>query len=237
MKSINVPLRLIAVLGACTALAGCLSSGGVGGAGGTGTGGTGTGGTTTGGLTVTEHDAAVKRVTSLIPSSNVPTSGTASYAGGVKTDLYKGTSPIGTLLGDLAMTIDFSKSGATQGITGEITNIRGKQGTADVTYSGKLTTEDAKSKGFVEHRRHGHDNGPCARRGVRHHDDRIGHGAFHRRSDRRWQVGRRGRADWRVVLWRSGAGDLWSDRGHLVGAGRADRIFGPRHLVRREEVI
>lgn len=148
MKSIDVPLRLIAVLGACTALAGCLSSGGVGGAGGTGTGGTGTGGTTTGGLTVTEHDAAVKRVTSLIPSSNVPTSGTASYAGGVKTDLYKGTSPIGTLLGDLAMTIDFSKSGATQGITGEITNIRGKQGTTDVTYAGKLTTEDAKSKGF-----------------------------------------------------------------------------------------
>lgn len=141
MTSVDGPFRLVAALMACTAVAGCLGSGGGGAGGGTGGGGGGGGATT-----IAQHDAAFDRVKGLIPTSDMPTTGTANFAGTVKTVLNKGTNPIGTLLGDLEMAIDFGAADKTKAITGSATNFHGTVNGKDETYTGTLTTANAAAK-------------------------------------------------------------------------------------------
>ena len=137
-------VRSSAAIAACTALAGCLGGGGGGGA----AGGGGGGGGGAGGLTVAQFNTEMTRIQGLIPTSDMPTVGTASYNGSIKTDLRKGTNVIGSLLGDLALTVDFAKQGQAGSVTGEATNFRGTVNGNAQTYTGTLTTADAAGKGL-----------------------------------------------------------------------------------------
>lgn len=98
--------------------------------------------------TVAQHDAAYTRVSGLIPTSDMPTTGTANFEGGVKAVLNKGGSAIGTMLGDLEMAIDFGAADKTRAVTGSATNFRGTIGGNDETFAGTLTTADAAAKGL-----------------------------------------------------------------------------------------
>ncbi|MDD7971958.1 hypothetical protein [Roseinatronobacter alkalisoli] len=122
---------------ASVALAGCLGGGGGAGGGGGGGGGAGT---------VTQHDARFDQISGMIPTTDMPTTGSADYAGSVKTVLNEGSTPIGTLLGDIEMQLNFGQAfadPASQSVSGRIHNIRGTVGTEDVTYEGELTTAAA----------------------------------------------------------------------------------------------
>lgn len=135
-------LRTGILISASIALAGCLGSSG-GGAGGGGAGGGAGGG---GAGTVAQHDTRFDQISGMIPTTDMPTTGSANYAGSVKTILNEGSTPIGTLLGDIEMQLDFGMAfadPASQSVTGRVHNIRGTIGTEDVTYEGELTTAAA----------------------------------------------------------------------------------------------
>ena len=138
MGMIKPAARITALVTVCTALAGCLNGGGAGGGGGGGGGG--------GSQTVAQFDTELARIQTLAPTSDMPAAGTASYDGAMKTDLRKGTNVIGTLLGDLALTVDFARAGNPGSVTGQATNFRGTVNGKDVTYAGTLTTADAAAK-------------------------------------------------------------------------------------------
>lgn len=140
-------IRLSALAVACTALAGCLGSGG-GGGGAAGGGGGGGGG---GSATLAEYEAALNSVTGMIPTSDMPVTGTASYAGEVHATLHEGASKVGDLLADVQMEVDFAAASAdrTTGVVGgKVDNIRGTVDGEDVAIGGELTVAEADKRGF-----------------------------------------------------------------------------------------
>ncbi len=142
VSGLRAGLRAGIVISASVALAGCLGSTGGGGAGG-GAGGGGGGG---GAGTVSAHDARFDQLSGMVPTTDMPITGTADYAGSVKTILNEGSTPIGTLLGEIEMQLDFGQAFAditAQSVTGRVHNIRGTIGDDDVTYDGELTTAAA----------------------------------------------------------------------------------------------
>lgn len=153
MTVVQGSVRLVAALACCTALAGCLGSGGGGvavGGGGGGGGGTGGGGTGAPG-TVAQFDARLDLIQDMVQTSDMPISGTANYAGSVKTMLNENSTTIGTLLGDIDMSVDFGRAFADRNsasVTGRVSNIRGTVAGTDVTYDGELTTAAAAARGL-----------------------------------------------------------------------------------------
>lgn len=133
----------VSLLG-CMALAGCLNSGSGGGVAGGGGGGGG-------GATASQHDTRVAALNSAIASTNVPTSGTASYAGSVKADLNEAATTIGSIMGDLEMQIDFGAAfadSAAQSVSGRISNLRGTINDTEFASETELTTQEALARGF-----------------------------------------------------------------------------------------
>lgn len=127
------------MISASIALAGCLGSGGGGGAGGGAGGGGGAG-------TVSQHDTRFDQISGMSPTTDMPTTGSADYAGSVKTVLNDGSTPIGTLLGDIEMQLNFGQAFAdanSQSVTGRVHNIRGTVGDEEISYEGELTTAAA----------------------------------------------------------------------------------------------
>lgn len=145
MSYVQSAVRFGILLGACTALAGCLSSGG----GGAGGGGGGGGGTPT---TPADYDAAFNRISALGPTQDMPITGTATYNGAAKVALNKGTDKIGDLLGDLEFTVDFAAANAdsTKGLSGKAGNFRGTVDGTDVAFEGELTTAAASARGLPQ---------------------------------------------------------------------------------------
>ncbi|MDO9524110.1 MAG: hypothetical protein Q7J57_01005 [Gemmobacter sp.] len=132
-------LRGTAGVLACAALSACLGNGAGGGAG----GGGGGGGT---GLTPEEYDANFERVTGMIPTSDMPSTGSAKFTGTVSTELRE-TGPSGAvagrMLGDLDMDINFDPT-VVSPISGTATNFRGVIDGNDVAFSGTLATDAAR---------------------------------------------------------------------------------------------
>lgn len=137
-------IRTGALISATVALAGCLGGGGGGGGGATGGGGGGPGGG--GAATAGQHDTRFDQISSMIPTTDMPTAGSANYAGSVKTILNEGNTPIGTLLGDIELQLNFGQAFAdatSQSVSGRVHNIRGTVSGEDVAYENELTTEAA----------------------------------------------------------------------------------------------
>jgi hypothetical protein len=141
MKLVGTFVRVSIAVGACSALAGCL-----GGAGGAAGGGGGGGGGS--GLTVAQFNTEMTRIQNIVPTSDMPATGTATFDGTIKTDLRKGANVIGNLLGDLTLTVDFAQAGTDGSVTGQATNFRGTVNGQAATYAGTLTTADAAGKGL-----------------------------------------------------------------------------------------
>lgn len=129
-------LRVGIMMTAGLALAGCLGSSGGGSAGGGGGGGGGAG-------SVGQHDTRYDQLSAMIPTTDMPTTGTANYAGSVKTILNEGSTPIGELLGDIELQLNFGQAFAdntVSSVSGRVHNIRGTVGGDDVAYDTELTT-------------------------------------------------------------------------------------------------
>jgi len=131
-------LQIGVLISASFALAGCFGGSGGGSGGGGGGGG--------GGATVEQHDTRFDQLSGMIPTTDMPTSGTADYAGSVKTILNEGSTPIGTLLGDIEMQLNFGQAFAdptSQSVSGRVHNIRGTVNGEEVSYDTELTTAAA----------------------------------------------------------------------------------------------
>jgi hypothetical protein len=130
-------LRGTLALMACTAMSACLQGGGGAGGGGGGGGGG------AGGLTPAEYQTNFNRVSGMIPTSDMPASGSANFTGTVSTELREanaGAAVVGTILGDLDLDISFDPT-VTSPISGTATNFRGELGGNDVTFAGTLATD------------------------------------------------------------------------------------------------
>lgn len=119
-----------------TALSGCLGGGGGSGGGGGGGGG---GGTPAG------YQAAYDRASGKIPTNDMPTSGSASYAGQVQMAARDagqvGSPEVGRVTGDIAMDVSFRAAGVTAGnnVTGSATNFVVEAGGQSQALAGTLT--------------------------------------------------------------------------------------------------
>ena len=133
------PLRLGAVLVMTTALAGCLGGGG-GGGGGTGGGGTGGGGGTPSGSFQQNFD----RVTAKTPTSNMPTTLQATYAGRLKAEVTDTVNTVGEVEGDINLDVDWTDGQSANPFTGTVSNIEGTlTGGQSGAIAGTLTVDDS----------------------------------------------------------------------------------------------
>lgn len=131
--------RILIATSAALALSACVGSGsgGGGGGGGGGAGGGGAGAP----VTSSSYDTNYNRVTSVAPTSDMPTSLNAAFNGAVKTEIIEGTTAVGELLADLSLELNWTDSpdpNETNVWSGSVTNLRGTLNGNPFTASGQL---------------------------------------------------------------------------------------------------
>ncbi len=138
-------VRVTFVAAAAMSLSACLGGGGGGAAGGGGGGGAGGAGSPANSAAFqTNYD----RVTSVAPSSDVPTQITATYVGAVRANILEGTSQVGEMLADLELALDWTDTPAaneTNVWSGSMRNLRGTFDDEDFTADGQLNVLPARS--------------------------------------------------------------------------------------------
>ena len=127
--------RASAVLVMTTALAGCLGGGGGGGNGGGGGGGGAPGGS---------FQQNFDRVSAKAPTSNMPTSIQAAYAGRLKADVTDTVNTVGEVEGDINLDVAWTDGQSANPFTGSISNIEGTlTGGQSGAIAGTLTVDDS----------------------------------------------------------------------------------------------
>ncbi|WP_226780794.1 hypothetical protein [Oceaniglobus trochenteri] len=132
---VSTVLRLGAGLMAATSLSACLGSGSGGGGGGGG-----------GPVDVTQYDTNLERVRDMIPTSDMQTTGTASFSGNTYLEPVDGTT--GHIIGDVNIDVDFAAANDAA-ISGTANNFRGVLDGEDVAMEGELSTGPRFPSAFV----------------------------------------------------------------------------------------
>ena len=127
---------LMAGLAACSSSSGSTGEGGEGGGGGT--------------IGLGDFDAAFVEAQGRIPTSDMPSSGSATYSGVVQMDMFdQASTPVGAVIGDLSLAVDFDQNlqlgqpanFQNAAVTGTISNITGQTTTGDtILWTGDLNT-------------------------------------------------------------------------------------------------
>lgn len=126
-----INLRCSVALIAVAALAGCSSGGGGGGGGGGGP------------ITSAEFQENFDRVSALGPTSDMPTSLQASYAGAMQFDVTEGADIDGSVTADLNIDVDWTDGQTSNPFSGGASNFVGEFDGVSENIAGEMTVDDS----------------------------------------------------------------------------------------------